>query len=241
MMQMQKQWKRKCFRREKGRTWNTSNGRWKYKRARCVGRKKYRFDSWWEFSCKGISHQHVSRRWTEFFSKASRWSCCGFNFWRWGCTCLSAAIHGTAGWFDALCWFRRASDTTVVWTHAASNSSTASCHQSSWNRNRGGSPEAKKARVETQKTQRINHLRGFNESHIRTVKIGDDAFATLETNRVLATGFLEKCAELSQVVQGHWPHAWSMIGVSKSTSLAKKCRCAEADLWPESLLPQKLV
>ena len=41
-----------------------------------------------------------------------------------------------------------------------------------------GSPESKKAKVETQKKQRFNQLREFHESHIRTVRIGDDEFAT---------------------------------------------------------------
>ena len=44
-----------------------------------------------------------------------------------------------------------------------------------------GSPESKKAKVETQKKQRINQLREFHESHIRTVRIGDDEFATLDS------------------------------------------------------------
>ena len=44
-----------------------------------------------------------------------------------------------------------------------------------------GDPETKRAKVETQKKQRINQLREFHESHIRTVKIGNDEFATLDS------------------------------------------------------------
>ena len=40
--------------------------------------------------------------------------------------------------------------------------------------------EAKRARVEAQKKQKINRMMEFNESMIRTVKIGTDEFSTLD-------------------------------------------------------------
>ena len=43
-----------------------------------------------------------------------------------------------------------------------------------------GDHEAKRSRVEAQKKQKINRVMEFNESMIRTVKVGDDEFSTLD-------------------------------------------------------------
>ena len=40
--------------------------------------------------------------------------------------------------------------------------------------------EAKRARVDARKKQKINRMMEFNESMIRTVKVGDDEFSTLD-------------------------------------------------------------
>ena len=40
--------------------------------------------------------------------------------------------------------------------------------------------ESKRAKIESQKKQKINQLREYNESMIRTVKVGTDEFATMD-------------------------------------------------------------